>query len=138
MRVAATPPSQWGAGDASSPTPAAQPKGGFDLARDEGVAFTFCDAASQLRATATAWFRPIICAETEGGRYFFMRLCPASGHFASIFGQQPSKESHFPSKENGKSSKESHFPLKENEKALKENQFPSKFGRQLRRKTKNL
>jgi hypothetical protein len=32
-----------GAGDASSPTPAAQPKGGFGLARDEGVAFTFCD-----------------------------------------------------------------------------------------------
>jgi hypothetical protein len=46
-----------GAGDASSPEPATQPNGMFGLSRDEGVAPTFCDGASQLHVAATASFR---------------------------------------------------------------------------------
>ncbi len=43
-----------GSGDASSPASTGQPKGAPEFSRDEGVARTFCDGASQLRHPATA------------------------------------------------------------------------------------
>jgi arsenite-transporting ATPase len=46
-----------GVGDASSPEPAAKPNGGPGFSRDEGVAPTFCDEASQLPLAATASLR---------------------------------------------------------------------------------
>jgi hypothetical protein len=46
-----------GAGDASSPGLPREPNGVPVFSRDEGVARTFCDGASQLRVTAAASFR---------------------------------------------------------------------------------
>jgi hypothetical protein len=46
-----------GVGDASSPDLAAQPNRAPVFSRDEGVAFTFCDEASQLPLAATASFQ---------------------------------------------------------------------------------
>ena len=43
--------SQKGMGDAPSPDPANEPNGALSGSRDEGVAVTFCDGASQLRAS---------------------------------------------------------------------------------------
>jgi hypothetical protein len=45
------------AGDASSPEPLCKPNGVAGFSRDEDVAPTFCDEASQLHAAATASFR---------------------------------------------------------------------------------
>jgi hypothetical protein len=46
-----------GVGVASSPDLAAQPNRAPGFSRDVGIAFTFCDEASQLPVAATASFR---------------------------------------------------------------------------------